>query len=165
MKHQLFQNSIAPENLPPVPGDSINAHNFSESVLHAFSLVVLGVGPNANQLGSPQHEPGTVGYVESLRIAVKFPRQGSIAKGSIGWLPKELPPGERGIVQYRGIVPCVVAGAMTAGDLVSICTSEGRIGRGQVATSGEEAIGQILTSSVDGEIAPLRLFGCVVPLP
>jgi hypothetical protein len=97
-----------------------------------------------------------------MTIAVALPAAGSPATGSIGVLREALPSGHVCACITRGTaVPAIAAGTITCKALLSICTVTGKLGRFQVAVSGEEVVAQALQDASDGATFLVRLFGSV----
>ena len=146
------QFALTPDALSEIP-----VAQYSGSTIAAFSGVVLDT---TNQIRGAT--PGST-WAENMSIAVKLPTASSPAVGSVGILRENLPSGGQLVSCITRSVCCPVraAGSISATNLLSICTVSGKLGRFQVAVTGEEIVAQALMDASDGDIFLVRLFGSV----
>src|SRR5260221_8902766 len=144
--------------VPDGPSGDLAVRNYTNAALIAGALVVLDT---SFPLGStdPLASGGTI------QFGVWLPPTGVAAVGSFGSVIANIAAKDAGSVRTRGIVVGVGRGAITMGDLLSICTVAAHEGQAQKAASGEEIIGQALQTVADGDAVLFRILTPPSPAP
>jgi hypothetical protein len=148
----MSYNALTPQLATTWEGPDLPGQNFGNTDIAANLGVVVDTG---NLLGGSV--PGRT-YEEIVGLGVKLPTAGSPAAGSLGLTRAIIKAGDTGPIQVRGVGTAIAAGSITAGNLLSICTTVGRVGRLQVAATGEEIIAQALNTASDGDSFPVRIL-------